>query len=54
MTQQNATFWGVGTQLWVYDPQNFKRPVWDTGQISHRLVKSRQRKLWPDKKIQQT
>jgi len=21
MTQQNATFWGVGTWQWAYDPQ---------------------------------
>jgi len=39
MTQQNATFWGVGHGYGAYDPQNFKRPLWDIGdtlsQISH-------------------
>jgi len=31
MTQQNTTFYGVGTWIWAYDLHIFKRPDWDIG-----------------------
>ena len=48
MIQQNATF-----SMWAW-PQHFKRPIWDIGDAlcpsSCQLVKSWQRKPWPNKK----
>jgi len=31
MTQQNTTFWGVGTRVWGLWPQNLKKNALDTG-----------------------